>query len=61
MGNSTTDILRITPLLATEVQAVLERHGYRLPSGGEHVHALVLSRVDVVLRNLVETFEGRTR
>ncbi|MEU6712874.1 hypothetical protein ABZ897_15450 [Nonomuraea sp. NPDC046802] len=59
MSNSTTD-LRFTPLLATDIQAVLERHGYRLPSGGEHVHELVLARVDVVLRNLVEIFEGRT-
>ncbi|MEU6715008.1 hypothetical protein ABZ897_26390 [Nonomuraea sp. NPDC046802] len=60
MGNSTTD-LRFTPLLATDIQAVLEKHGYRLPSGREHVHELVLARVDIVLRNLVETFAGRTR
>ncbi|MFC4011596.1 hypothetical protein ACFOY2_30500 [Nonomuraea purpurea] len=60
MGNSITD-LRFTPLLATDIKAVLERHGYRLPSGGEHVRELVLVRVDVVLRNLVETFEGRIR
>ncbi|MFC4008597.1 hypothetical protein ACFOY2_15305 [Nonomuraea purpurea] len=59
MGNSTTD-LRFTPLLAAEVQAVLERHGYRLPSGGEHVHGLVLARVGFVLRNLVEIFRGGT-
>ncbi|MFC4010636.1 hypothetical protein ACFOY2_25640 [Nonomuraea purpurea] len=60
MSSSTTD-LRFTPLLAAEVQAVLEKHGYRLPSDGEHVRALVLARVDVVLRSLVEIFEGRTR
>ncbi|MEU6715469.1 hypothetical protein ABZ897_28730 [Nonomuraea sp. NPDC046802] len=60
MGNSTTD-LRFTSLLSAEVQSVLEKHGYRLPSDGEHVHELVLARVDVVLRNLVEIFEGRTR
>ncbi|MEU6715476.1 hypothetical protein ABZ897_28775 [Nonomuraea sp. NPDC046802] len=48
-------------MLSAEVQTVLERHGYRLPSGGDHVHELVLARVDVVLRNLVEIFEGRTR
>ncbi|MFC4008605.1 hypothetical protein ACFOY2_15345 [Nonomuraea purpurea] len=47
--------------MAADIQAVLEKHGYRLPSGGGHVHTLVLARVDVVLRNLVETFEGRTR
>ncbi|MEU6716231.1 hypothetical protein ABZ897_32605 [Nonomuraea sp. NPDC046802] len=47
--------------MTAEVQTVLEKHGYRLPSDGGHVHALVLARVDVVLRNLVEIFEGRTR
>ncbi|MFC4005996.1 hypothetical protein ACFOY2_02095 [Nonomuraea purpurea] len=60
MGNSTTD-LRFTPLLSTDIQAVLEKHGYRLPSGSDYVQALVLARVGFVLRNLVETFEGRTR
>ncbi|MFC4005992.1 hypothetical protein ACFOY2_02075 [Nonomuraea purpurea] len=60
MGNSTTD-LRFTPLLSADIQAVLEKHGYRLPSSGDYVQALVLARVNFVLRNLVETFEGRTR
>jgi hypothetical protein len=59
MGNSITD-LRFTPLLSAEVQAVLEKHGYRLPSGGDHTRDLVLARVDFALRNLVEIFEGRT-
>ncbi|SEU43254.1 hypothetical protein [Nonomuraea wenchangensis] len=59
MGNSTTD-LRFTPLLAAEVQAVLEKHGYRLPAGGDHVQALVLARVEGALQNLAAIFEGRT-
>ena len=59
MGNSITDV-RFTPLLSAEVQAVLERHGYRLPSGGDHIRELVMARVDVALKNLVEIFEGRT-
>ncbi|MEZ7127626.1 hypothetical protein ACBR40_20040 [Nonomuraea sp. AD125B] len=60
MSNSTTD-LRFSPLLAAEVQAVLEKHGYRLPAGGDHVQALVLARVEVALQNLAAIFEGRTR
>ncbi|MBE1587957.1 hypothetical protein ACFPOI_39335 [Nonomuraea angiospora] len=60
MGDSITD-LRFTPLLATDVQAVLERHGYRLPSEGDHVNELVIARVGIALKNLVEVFEGRTR
>ncbi|MGA5764756.1 hypothetical protein [Nonomuraea bangladeshensis] len=60
MSNSTTD-LRFTPLLAAEVQAVLEKHGYRLPAGGDHVQTLVLARVEVALQNLAAIFEGRTR
>ncbi|MED7929464.1 hypothetical protein SMD20_34835 [Nonomuraea sp. LP-02] len=59
MSNSTTD-LRFTPLLAAEVQAVLEKHGYRLPAGGDHVQALVLARVEVAVKNLAAIFEGRT-
>jgi hypothetical protein len=58
MGNSITDV-RFTPLLTAEVQAVLERHGYRVPSEGDHVHELVMARVDIALKNLVEVFEGR--
>ncbi|KAB8191506.1 hypothetical protein FH608_030070 [Nonomuraea phyllanthi] len=59
MGNSITD-LRFTPLLTAEIQAVLERHGYRLPAGSDHVRELVTARVDTALKNLVEVFEGRT-
>ncbi|MFG1618002.1 hypothetical protein ACGFI3_35065 [Nonomuraea wenchangensis] len=59
MSNSTTD-LRFTPLLTAEVQAVLEKHGYRLPAGGDHVQALVLARVEGALQNLAAIFEGRT-
>ncbi|MEU6724680.1 hypothetical protein ABZ917_13300 [Nonomuraea wenchangensis] len=59
MSNSATD-LRFTPLLTAEVQAVLEKHGYRLPAGGDHVQALVLARVEVALKNLAAIFEGRT-
>ncbi|MEU8143026.1 hypothetical protein [Nonomuraea sp. NPDC048901] len=44
----------------SEVRAVLEKHGYRLPSGSDYVHELVMARVDIALRNLVEVFEGRT-
>ncbi|MEV4115472.1 hypothetical protein [Nonomuraea sp. NPDC049695] len=47
--------------LVSEVQAVLEKHGYRLPPGGDHIHDLVMARVDLALKNLVEIFEGRTR
>ncbi|MEU8361245.1 hypothetical protein AB0C27_35045 [Nonomuraea sp. NPDC048882] len=39
---------------------MLERHGYRLPDEGDHVRRLVVARVDLALRNLVEIFEGRT-
>ncbi|MEV0312047.1 hypothetical protein AB0M50_22535 [Nonomuraea fuscirosea] len=59
MGNTTTEV-RFTPLLVAEVRSVLERHGYRLPDEGDHVHGLVVARVDAALRNLVEVFEGRT-
>jgi hypothetical protein len=46
--------------LSAEVHAVLERHGYRLPSGSDHIPELVMARVDIALKNLVEIFEGRT-
>ncbi|MEO3798454.1 hypothetical protein [Nonomuraea sp. B1E8] len=59
MHSSITD-LRFTPLLTAEVQAVLERHGYRLPPGNGHIPELVMARVDLALKNLVEIFEGRT-
>ncbi|PRX53562.1 hypothetical protein B0I32_127151 [Nonomuraea fuscirosea] len=59
MGNTTTEV-RFTPLLVAEVRAVLERHGYRLPDEGDHVRGLIVARVDLALRNLVEIFEGRT-
>ncbi|MFI6741339.1 hypothetical protein ACIBI9_51200 [Nonomuraea sp. NPDC050451] len=59
MADTTTD-LRFDPRLTAEIQAVLERHGYRLPPGGDHIHELVMSRVDFALKNLVEVFEGRT-
>lgn len=59
MANTTTD-LRFDPRLTAEVQAVLKRHGYRLPAGGDHVRELVMARVDIALKNLVEVFEGRT-
>ncbi|MFC5825246.1 hypothetical protein [Nonomuraea insulae] len=39
---------------------MLEKHGYRLPRGSSYVHQLVMERVDVALKNLVEVFEGRT-
>lgn len=60
LGNTITDP-RFTPLLATDIQTVLEKHGYRLPAGGDHVQALVLARVEVALQNLAAIFEGRTR
>ena len=50
--------LRFEPL-AAEVRVLLERYGYRLPPG-DHVRELVLVRVVVALKNLVEIFEGRT-
>ncbi|MEV4354077.1 hypothetical protein [Nonomuraea sp. NPDC049625] len=59
MGDSMTGV-RFTPLLTAEVQAVLERHGYRLPPGRDHIRELVMARVDIALKNLVEIFEGRT-
>ncbi|GAA1638095.1 hypothetical protein GCM10009733_039030 [Nonomuraea maheshkhaliensis] len=59
MGNTTTEV-RFTPLLVAEVRAVLVRHGYRLPDEGDRVRGLVVARVDLALRNLVEIFEGRT-
>ncbi|MEV1244492.1 hypothetical protein [Nonomuraea sp. NPDC049750] len=39
---------------------MLEKHGYRLPPGSDYIHELVMARVDIALRNLVEVFEGRT-
>ncbi|MEV5559702.1 hypothetical protein AB0L44_39160 [Nonomuraea wenchangensis] len=59
MGNTITDP-RFTPLLVAEVQVVLEKHGYRLPAGGDHVRALVLARVEGAIQNLSAIFEGRT-
>ncbi|MFG1707442.1 hypothetical protein ACFLIM_30000 [Nonomuraea sp. M3C6] len=59
MSNPITD-LRFEPRLTAEVQAVLEKHGYRLPPGGDHVREIVMGRVDIALKNLVEVFEGRT-
>ena len=59
MGNPTTDVRFATPLIL-EVQAVLEKHGYRLPAGSDYIHELVMARVDTALKNLVEVFEGRT-
>ncbi|WP_433515143.1 hypothetical protein ACQP2T_05745 [Nonomuraea sp. CA-143628] len=59
MGNPITD-LRFGSCLTAEIQAVLEKHGYRLPPGGDHIRELVMVRVDVALKNLVEIFEGRT-
>ncbi|QYC37903.1 hypothetical protein Nocox_01345 [Nonomuraea coxensis DSM 45129] len=50
--------LRFDPL-AAEVRVLLERYGYRLPAG-DHARHLVLGRVEVALKNLVEIFEGRT-
>ncbi|MFF0770154.1 hypothetical protein ACFYUK_14800 [Nonomuraea wenchangensis] len=50
--------LRFEPL-AAEVRVLLERYGYRLPSG-DHVRDLVLARVEAALKNLVEIYEGRT-
>ncbi|MEO3890912.1 hypothetical protein [Nonomuraea sp. B5E05] len=52
--------LRFSPLLVADVQAMLEKHGYRLPSGGGHARDLVMDRVNLALKNLVEIFEGRT-
>ncbi|MFK4035301.1 hypothetical protein ACI2LC_05825 [Nonomuraea wenchangensis] len=57
MRGTTTD-LRFEPL-AAEVRVLLERYGYRLPPG-DHARDLVLVRVEVALKNLVEIFEGRT-
>ncbi|MBT2235070.1 hypothetical protein [Nonomuraea sp. NEAU-A123] len=59
MGNPITD-LRFRSCLTAEIQAVLEKHGYRLPPGGDHIRELVMARVDIALKNLVEIFEGRT-
>lgn len=59
MGNPTTDE-RFAPHLIAEVQTVLEKHGYRLPPGSDYIHELVMARVDLAIRNLVEVFEGRT-
>ncbi|SEU32319.1 hypothetical protein SAMN05421811_1119 [Nonomuraea wenchangensis] len=50
--------LRFEPL-AAEVRVLLEQCGYRLPPG-DHARDLVLVRVEVALKNLVEIFEGRT-
>lgn len=60
MANPVTD-LRFEPRLAVEIRAVLEKHGYRLPPGGDHIHDLVMIRVNLALKDLVEIFEGRTR
>lgn len=57
-ANRTTD-LRFDPRLTAEIRAVLEKHGYRLPPGGDHIRELVMARVDIALKNLVEIFEGR--
>jgi hypothetical protein len=51
--------LRFEPLVA-EIRPLLEEHGYRLPPGGDHIRELVLARVGIALKNLVEIFEGRT-
>ncbi|MEV0630607.1 hypothetical protein [Nonomuraea wenchangensis] len=51
--------LRFEPL-AAEIRPLLEDHGYRLPPGDDHIRELVLARVDIALKNLVEIFEGRT-
>lgn len=59
MAGPTTD-LRFEPL-TVEIHAVLEKHGYRLPPGGDHIRELVMVRVDIALKNLVEIFEGRVR
>lgn len=59
MSSPTKDV-RCESGLVSEVQAVLEKHGYRLPPGSNYVHQLVMGRVDVALKNLVEVFEGRT-
>ncbi|MEV6155502.1 hypothetical protein AB0L53_34690 [Nonomuraea sp. NPDC052129] len=59
MGNPITD-LRFESCLTAEIQAVLEKHGYQLPRGGDHIRELVMARVDIALKNLVEIFEGRT-
>ncbi|GAA3232736.1 hypothetical protein [Nonomuraea helvata] len=59
MAITTTD-LRFDPRLTAEIRAVLEKYGYRLPSGGDHIRELVMTRVDIALKNLVEVFEGRT-
>ncbi|MGW2145656.1 hypothetical protein ACWCOT_15215 [Nonomuraea bangladeshensis] len=58
MGFSAAD-LRFEPL-AAEIRPLLENHGYRLPPGDDHIRELVLARVDIALKNLVEIFEGRT-
>ncbi|MFG3440936.1 hypothetical protein ACGF0J_27100 [Nonomuraea sp. NPDC047897] len=47
-------------LLAARIRPLLEEQGYRLPPGGDHIRELVLARVDIALKNLVEIFEGRT-
>ncbi|MEV6031525.1 MULTISPECIES: hypothetical protein [Nonomuraea] len=59
MGKPTMDD-RITSVLVADIRTVLEKHGYRLPPGSDYIHELVMARVDVALRNLIEVFEGRT-
>ncbi|MEU6786984.1 hypothetical protein ABZ912_48005 [Nonomuraea angiospora] len=59
MGKPTMDD-RLTSVLVTDIRTVLEKHGYRLPPGSDYIHELVMARVDVALRNLIEVFEGRT-
>ena len=51
--------LRFEPLVA-EIRPLLEEYGYRLPPGDDHIRELVLARVGIALKNLVEIFEGRT-
>ncbi|MER6000839.1 hypothetical protein ABT120_19880 [Nonomuraea angiospora] len=51
---------RITSVLVADIRTVLEKHGYQLPPGSDYIHELVMARVDVALRNLIEVFEGRT-
>ncbi|GHE38619.1 hypothetical protein GCM10017673_46260 [Streptosporangium violaceochromogenes] len=50
---------RFTTALAADVKAVLERHGYRLPSAPAARHQ-ALARTLAALSFLVEAFEGST-
>lgn len=58
MTRSATD-LRFEPL-TVEIRVLLEQYGYRLPPGGDRIDELVMARVGIALKNLVEIFEGRT-